>query len=138
MSTDDIHVLSGLVIPASEIIESFSASGGPGGQHANKVSTRVVLRFNAAESAALSESQRERIVARLGPQITVVVDEHRSQMRNRILARERLASRIRGAFVVRRTRRPTTATRGSQIRRLDAKRRRGETKSARRKPSVDD
>lgn len=132
MGHSDLRVKHGLVIPQNELVETFSRSGGPGGQHANKVSTRVEIRFDIAESTVLTEYQRERLTEAFGGEMRVVVDEERSQLRNRTIARERLAGRIRNALVPNKTRRPTRRTRGSQIRRLDAKKRRGQLKSQRR------
>ena len=127
----------GLVIPGVEIEERFSTSGGPGGQHANRSQTRVELRFDVAASPSLSDHQRERLLAALGDEVRVVVDDERSQLRNRTIARERLAGRLRNALAPTKVRRPTRATRGSQVRRLESKRRRGETKQARRRPEHD-
>lgn len=127
-----LRVKHGLVIPDNELVETFSRSGGPGGQHANKVSTRVEIRFDIAGSAVLDDSQRQRLKDAFGDVLRVVVDEERSQLRNRTIARERLAGRIRNALTPTRTRRPTRRTRGSQIRRLEAKKRRGQLKEQRR------
>ncbi len=138
MATEDLQVRPGLVIPAAELDERFSTSGGPGGQHANKTATRVELRFDIAGSSALSEHQRDRLTERFGGEVRVVVDEERSQLRNRALARERLAGRMRNALVPVRSRRPTRPTMGSKRRRLDAKRQRGETKRDRRRPTGED
>lgn len=137
MAVDDLPVRPGLVIPGVEIDERFSTSGGPGGQHANRSQTRVELRFDVAGSPSLSEHQRERLLAALGDEVRVVVDDERSQLRNRTIARERLAGRLRNALAPTKVRRPTRATRGSQVRRLESKRRRGETKQARRRPEHD-
>lgn len=138
MASDDLPVRPGLTIPGGEIDERFSTSGGPGGQHANKVHSRVELRFDIAGSPSLSDHQRDRLQAALGDELRVVVDEERSQLRNRGIARERLAGRIRNALVPTRVRRPTRATRGSKLRRLETKRQRGETKQTRRKPQSED
>lgn len=138
MATEDLQVRPGLVIPAAELDERFSTSGGPGGQHANKTATRVELRFDISGSSALSEHQRDRLTERFGDEVRVVVDEERSQLRNRALARERLAGRMRAALVPVRSRRPTRPTKGSTRRRLEAKRQRGETKRDRRRPTGDD
>ncbi len=138
MATEDLTVRPGLVIPAAELDERFSTSGGPGGQHANKTATRVELRFDIAGSSALSEHQRDRLTERFGGEVRVVVDEERSQLRNRALARERLAGRMRNALVPVRSRRPTRPTKGSTRRRLEAKRQRGETKRDRRRPTGED
>ncbi len=138
MAADDLPVRPGLIIPAGEILERFSTSGGPGGQHANKAATRVELRFDIVGSRTLSEYQRDRLIGVFGPDIRVVVDDERSQLRNRTIARERLAARLRNALVPVRPRRPTRATRGSQVRRMEAKRQRSQTKQTRRRPSHDD
>ncbi len=125
-------------IPRHELAVSFTTSGGPGGQHANKAATRVELSFDVVSSAAFTDAQRERVLAKLGATVRVVADDERSQARNRALAEERLASRLRGALHVPRRRRATKPTRGSQRRRLDAKSRRAELKQQRRRPAVDD
>ncbi|MGB6057129.1 MAG: alternative ribosome rescue aminoacyl-tRNA hydrolase ArfB [Microthrixaceae bacterium] len=138
MAADDLPVRPGLIIPAGEILERFSTSGGPGGQHANKAATRVELRFDIVGSRTLSEYQRDRLIGVFGPDIRVVGDDERSQLRNRTIARERLAARLRNALVPVRPRRPTRATRGSQVRRMEAKRQRSQTKQTRRRPSHDD
>jgi ribosome-associated protein len=125
-------------IPRHELVVSFSASGGPGGQHANKAATRAELTFDVQTSSAFSESQRARVLAKLGPVVRVVADDERSQLRNRALAEERLAAKLRAALHVPRRRRATQPTRGSQRRRVEAKKQRGETKRYRRPPTVDD
>lgn len=135
MGADDLAVRPGLTIPASEIDERFSTSGGPGGQHANKAATRVELRFDIAGSVSLSDHQRQVLTDHFGNDVRVVVDDERSQLRNRTIARERLAGRLRNALVPQRTRHATRPTLGSKRRRLDAKRQRGETKANRRRPS---
>lgn len=135
---EPLVVRPGLEIPAADLEERFTTSGGPGGQHANRSRTRVELRLDLSSCAALSEHQRAVLVERFGPELKVVVDEERSQLRNRAIARERMAARLRSALVPQRTRRATRATRGSQRRRLDAKRQRGEVKQQRRRPRPDD
>jgi ribosome-associated protein len=138
VAADDLTVRPGLVLPAREIEERFSTSGGPGGQHANKAATRVELRFDIAGSPSLSERQRDQLVDKFGSELRVVVDEGRSQLRNRVIARERLAGRLRNGLVTVRPRRATRPTRGSQRRRVEAKRQRSEVKRGRRRPSTDD
>ncbi|MCZ7630555.1 MAG: hypothetical protein M5U19_16630 [Microthrixaceae bacterium] len=91
---DELEVRPGLVIPAVELTERFTPSGGPGGQHANRASTRVELSFDVTASAVLSDAQRGRLIDRIGEVVRVVVDEERSQARNRDIARRRLAGRI--------------------------------------------
>ena len=121
-------------IPLAEIEWSFAPSGGPGGQHANKVHTRAVARLDLAASDALTEAQRARLVARLGPVVTVSVDDSRSQHRNRALALDRLRDQLAEALRVPTARRPSRPTAGSRRRRLEAKRRRSEVKRGRRSP----
>jgi ribosome-associated protein len=140
MGEDDRLVVTDAVrIPRFELHESFSASGGPGGQHANKAATRVELTFDPATSSAFRhETQRTRVVEQLGSPIRVVVDDERSQVRNRAIAEERLVARLRDALRVRPTRRATKPTRGSQRRRLESKAQRSEVKRQRRRPAADD
>ncbi len=123
----------GLVVPAAELVERFSRSPGPGGQSVNTTDSRVELEYDVAASAALSDAQRARLLARLPTaRIRVVASEHRSQTRNRAAARERLAAQLReGLAPPPPSRRPTRPTRGSQQRRLDAKKQRGRTKALR-------
>ncbi len=123
----------GLVVPAAELVERFSRSPGPGGQSVNTTDSRVELEYDVASSTALTDEQRARALARLGaPLLRVVATEHRSQHRNRVAARERLADQLRTALAPPPPRRrPTRPTRGSQQRRLDAKKQRGETKALR-------
>lgn len=137
--TDDRLVVTDAVrIPRYELHVVFSASGGPGGQHANKAATRVELTFDVTTSSAFSQSQRQRVVDKLGDVVRVVADDERSQLRNRSLAEERLASKLRGALHVQRRRRATKPTRGSHRRRLAEKNRRSEIKQQRQRPSGDD
>ena len=127
----------GLVVPAGELVERFSRSSGPGGQSVNTSDSRVELEYDVGTSVALTDDQRRRALARLEGRLTdgrLVVDasEHRSQHRNRVAARERLADLLRSALAPPPpARRPTRPTRGSKQRRLDAKKQRGETKALR-------
>jgi ribosome-associated protein len=131
---DGLKVGRRLVVPAAELQWRFSASSGPGGQHANTANTRVELVFDVAGSAALGPRQRARLLERLGRRVRVVVSDERSQARNRQLARERLAQRLEDALRVERARRPTSPTRASRERRLRAKQQRATRKSERRPP----
>jgi ribosome-associated protein len=125
-------IASGLVIPAEELVERFSRSPGPGGQSVNTTDSRVELVWDPATSAALDDAQRARATASTRGPVSVVASEHRSQHRNRVAARERLADQLRNALAPPPPpRRPTKPTRGSQRRRLEAKKQRGETKSLR-------
>ena len=123
---------AGLVIPDGELAEQFSRSSGPGGQSVNTTDSRVELRFEVGASAAFSESQRRRALERLGPTVVITASEHRSQHRNRLAARERLADRIREALAPPPlTRVPTKPSRAAQRRRVDTKVKRGRTKALR-------
>jgi ribosome-associated protein len=137
-SDDRLRVTDSVLVPRHELVVGFSASGGPGGQHANKAATRVEVSLDLETSAAFTDSQRARVIARLGPVVRVVADDERSQLRNRSLAEERLAEKLRSALHVPRRRRPTQPTRGSQRRRVEAKKQRGATKRGRQPPSIDD
>lgn len=122
----------GLTIPDSELVERFSRSPGPGGQSVNTTDSRVELSWDPSASAALDGRQLTHLLAHWSGPIHVVSHEQRSQHRNRIAARERLALRIRELLAPPPPpRRPTKPTRGSKERRLDAKRQRGQTKQLR-------
>jgi ribosome-associated protein len=129
---------TGVAIPLDEIVVRTSRSSGPGGQHANVTESRVEAVFDVAASGALTDAQKERVIARLGPRVTAVAQEARGQARNRELALERLRERLAAALEVPRSRRPTRPTRASRERRLDEKRRSGARKRARRPPEVDE
>jgi ribosome-associated protein len=129
---EELQVRPGLVIPMSEIELRTSRSSGPGGQHANVTASRVEAVFDVAASTALTEPQRARLTARLGPRVTASAQDTRSQLRNRELALERLSARLAHALEVRRPRMATRPTKASKRRRVDAKKRRGEVKRGRR------
>ena len=136
-----VEVLSvnrSLRIPLDELEWRFSASGGPGGQHANRSNTRVEVRFDVESSPSLGPRQRSRLLERLGPSVRVVVDAERSQLRNRGLALSRLAERLAGALRVDTPRTATRPTAGSRERRLAEKRHRSQRKQQRRRPPADD
>ena len=124
-------------IPLREVVLRASRSSGPGGQHANVTASRIEADFDVGASAALSDEQKQRIIARLGPRVTAVSQESRSQARNREFALERLQRRLTSALAVQRPRRPTKPTRAATQRRLDAKRRQSERKQTRRTPKAD-
>ena len=144
MRRADLRIRRNLVIAAGELVESASRSGGPGGQHVNKTSTRVTLRWNVRDSAALGPTQRARLLARLGPRLTrggdVVVHAGRSRSRakNREAARTRLAEIVREALRVTRRRVPTRPGKTVRERRLQEKKHRGATKRGRSRPRNDD
>ena len=120
-------------IPRSEIELRFSRSSGPGGQHAQKSDTRVEATFDVEGSAALSDAQKRRVIAKAGSVLRAVAQDERSQWRNRELATERLVEALREALRVPRRRKPTKPSKGSVERRLEAKRRRSELKRRRRR-----
>jgi ribosome-associated protein len=134
MSGESIQVTRTVAIPVSEIELRFSRSSGPGGQHAQKTETRVEAIFEVEASAALTPTQKARVTRRAGSVLRAVAQDERSQARNRELAVERLVAALRDALRVERRRRPTKPTPASRERRLEQKRRRGETKQLRRKP----
>jgi ribosome-associated protein len=123
-------------VPLAEIELRTSRSSGPGGQHANVTASRVEAVFDVCASRALTDEQRERIMARLGPVVRAVAQDTRSQMRNRELAVERLRSRLESALTVQRPRRATKPSNASRRRRAESKRRRGEVKRLRRPPEL--
>jgi ribosome-associated protein len=132
-----VRITSSLAVPLAELQFRFSPSGGPGGQNANKVNTRVELRFDVAGSPSLGPRQRARLLDRLGPEVRVVADDERSQLRNRQLAVERFRRRMADALHVDTPRRPTRPSRGAKERRLKAKRQVSERKRNRR-PDIDE
>ena len=134
MEPQSIRVTRSVVLPLAEIELRFSRSSGPGGQHANTAETRVEALFDVAASGALTDVQKRRVLARTGPVLRAVAQDERSQWRNRELAVERVAEQLRTALKVERKRVPTKPSRAAKQRRLEGKRRRGETKKLRRPP----
>jgi ribosome-associated protein len=130
---DPLPIRPGLVLPLAEIELRAARSSGPGGQHANTTESRVEASFDVAASATLSEEQKARVAARLGPRVTATAQDTRSQLRNRELALDRLAARLAHALEVPRPRTATRPTAASRRRRVEGKRRRGEVKRARRR-----
>ena len=135
MEPQSIRVTRSVVLPLAEIDLRFSRSSGPGGQHASTAETRVEALFDVASSAALTDIQKRRVLARTGPVLRAVAQDERSQWRNRELAVERLVEQLRAALRVERKRVPTKPSRAAKERRLESKRRRGETKKLRRPPA---
>jgi ribosome-associated protein len=132
MDGESIRVTRSVVLPPGEIAFRFSRSSGPGGQHAQKSETRVEAVFDVESSTALTEVQKRRVLARVGPVLRAFAQDERSQMRNRELAQERLVEQLRQALKVPRRRVPTRPTEASRERRLEQKRRRSQTKRLRR------
>jgi ribosome-associated protein len=134
LMADELPVRPGVALPLTEIELRTSRSSGPGGQHANVTASRVEAVFDVAASQSLSDAQKARVTARLGPRVTASAQDTRSQLRNRELALERLAARLGHALEVRRPRKETRPTKASKRRRLDAKKRRADVKRDRRRP----
>ena len=140
---DRLEITRTLSIPTAELGVAFSRSSGAGGQNVNKVSTRVEMRFDVAQSISLSEGQRAILLERLASRLTatgvlvVNSDRHRTQGRNREDCQERLAAILAQALKPPPPkRRKTHPGRAAQRRRLDAKKRQGEKKSSRRRPQL--
>jgi ribosome-associated protein len=121
-------------IPMEELEWRFSASGGPGGQHANTANTKAEVRFDVAGSPSLGPRQRARLLERLGPVVRVVASDERSQARNRDLALARLAVRLADGLRIDPVRHPTRPRPSARLNRLADKRRRSETKRLRARP----
>ncbi|MFE5309153.1 alternative ribosome rescue aminoacyl-tRNA hydrolase ArfB [Isoptericola sp. NPDC056605] len=141
---DDPHsglrVTAALVVPERELSWRFSRSSGPGGQGVNTADSRVELSWDVGESRSLTEAQRARVLEHLAGRavrgvVTVAASQHRAQLRNREVARTRLAALVAEALAPPGPRRrPTRPTRGSAQRRIDAKKRRAGVKRMRRPP----
>ena len=132
---ESIRVTRSVLLPLSEVELRVSRSSGPGGQHAQKSSTRVEATLDVQACTALTETQKRRVVARVGPVIRAVAQDERSQLRNRELAVDRLVEKLRAALAVPRRRVPTRRSAASNERRLEGKRRRARTKTLRRPPA---
>ena len=130
-------------IPAAELIVTTSRAGGPGGQHVNKTETKVRVRWNALHSPALTDADKALLERRIGSrlnedgELAVTCEANRDQRRNLAEALERLANIVRDAIKRETPRRKTKPTRGSQRRRLEAKKRRSDIKRDRRAPGLD-
>jgi ribosome-associated protein len=126
--------VSGLSIPLTEVTLRTNRSSGPGGQHANVTASRVEAIFDVRASRTLSDAQRERVLARVGPRVVAISQDGRSQARNRELALARLGERLARALATPKRRRATRPTAASRERRLQGKRRGAERKRERRPP----
>lgn len=125
----------GLVVPDSDLTWRFSRASGPGGQGVNTADSRVQLSFDIVASEAFPEHLKERLRSRLGDEVMVVAAEHRSQLLNRRAAEGRLVRLLEDALRPPPARRvPTKPSKGSQRRRVDAKKKRGATKKLRGRP----
>jgi ribosome-associated protein len=123
-----------LALPIAEITLRTSRSSGPGGQHANVTASRVEAVFDVLASTSLSDTERARLLARVGPRVVTVAQDMRSQARNRELALARLSERLARALADAKQRRATRPSVASRERRLQAKRQAAERKRQRRPP----
>jgi len=132
-----LAVTATIRIPETELVERFTRATGPGGQHVNRTESAVELRFDVANSAALPEVVRSRLLARRDRRLSgdgvlvIQARRFRDQARNRDDARERLAKLIRAATTAPKKRVPTKPTRASRERRLAGKKQRGRLKQTR-------
>lgn len=139
-----IQVTDNLLIPENEISFTASRSGGPGGQNVNKVSSRVTLSFDVAQSAALSEDQKRRVLSELATRVNkdgilrIVSQRTRSQDMNRTDALERFCELLRQALTPQRLRLKTRTPAAAKLRRLEKKKKRTIVKQARSRRGWDE
>jgi len=140
----DLRVSRSLVIPAGELHATASRSSGPGGQHVNKSSTRVTLRWNIEASEVLSDRQRALLLSRLahrltrGGELILHAGRARSRTRNLENARERLSEIVSRGLATTRKRIATRASASARKRRVEQKKRRSSVKHQRRRPGIED
>lgn len=141
MTDDALTINARIRIPPWELTFTTSRSAGPGGQHANKTSSRVTLHWSVPNSCALSDAQKARVLKRLRPRLTqegvlqLHVEDSRSQHRNKEVAKERLKALLLEALKVPKRRKPTRPSKAAKKRRVDDKKSRGAIKKLRGKPS---
>ncbi len=142
--SEELEIKPGVTLPAHELSWAASRSGGPGGQHVNTTSSKVTLRWKVAETQALSEVQRARVMTKLANRITqdgelvLHAESERSQHQNLQQARTQLASLVRQALIVPKKRVATKPSRAAKRKRVDEKKQRGQTKKLRQGPSPHD
>ena len=140
---DDLPINNRFVIPGAELMISASLSGGAGGQHVNKTNSKITLRWNPANSPSIGVYRRNQLLGRLGDRLSksgdliVTAESHRSQKQNIETARNKLADILKAALTPIKKRRPTKPSRSAKRKRLDSKKKRGQTKSNRKKPRLD-
>lgn len=141
---DDISIKNGIVIPAHELEITASRSGGAGGQHVNKTSTRITVRWNVPKSQSIPDEQKQRLLDNLQTELTqegdLIIHESgsRSQQQNKLAALERLAQKVRKALHVPKKRIKSRISQFIKESRLEAKRQRSAIKKMRGKPSYDE
>jgi ribosome-associated protein len=129
-----LFIRARLTIPSDEVALRVTTSGGPGGQHANRSLTRVVVSFDVERSQVLSPADRELLLEKIGTVVRSSASRFRSQGQNRGAALEQLAQKIATALTRLPPRRATKPTKGSKVRRVDDKKARGRVKQQRRTP----
>jgi len=135
---DALVVDDRVAIPRHELLVRASRAGGAGGQHVNKTSSRIEIRWNVRTSTALDEPARARVLAKLASRldgegnVRVVSSEMRSQLQNRTRAEQRLAQLIAKALVVPKARKRTKPSRAAKENRLQEKKKQSERKRNRR------
>jgi ribosome-associated protein len=132
-----LFIRSRLTIPFSEIELRVTTSGGPGGQHANRSLTRVVVSFHVNTSEALSETERALLIEKVGTVVRSSASRYRSQAQNKSAALEQLALKIANGLTRQAPRRATKPTKSSKVRRVDEKKARSRVKENRRRPVSD-
>lgn len=138
-----MKITNSITIDDDELVEDFIRASGPGGQNVNKVASAVQLRFDAANSPAISPELFPKLKKLAGQRMTldgviiITANRFRTQERNREDARERLSALIRQAATPVKKRRPTRPTKGSKERRLSSKKKHAQTKTSRQRPGFD-
>jgi len=136
---EDLPIKNGIVIPSHELEITSSRAGGPGGQHVNKTSTRISIRWNIKTTNALTDEQKERVLEKLQSHLTTQGDliihssESRSQFQNKKIALQHLAEQIRKALIVPKKRVATKVSKTAQEKRLKTKTERSKIKQLRSK-----
>ena len=139
MDENTVQINSKLSIPLAELSFRYSRSSGPGGQHVQKSSTRVELRFDVSSSPSLSDAQRRKILKRLACYVDtagvlhLVSQSERSQLRNKEEVIDRFQTLMRDALKKRKRRKASHPTAESKERQLKEKKQHSQTKKLRRK-----
>jgi len=134
---NDLHIKNGITIPEHELEITASRSGGAGGQHVNKTSSKITIRWNVKNTQALTPEQKERVLQKLHSRLTADGDlivhssASRSQHQNKELALSQLAQEIRKALHVAKKRKPTKVSKETKEKRLYSKKQRGNIKKLR-------
>ena len=141
---NDLHIKNGISIPEDELLITASRSGGAGGQHVNKTSSRITVQWNVRTTRALTEEQRQRVLEKLSSElsnegeVTVHHSSSRSQFQNKKSALDNLADKIRRALHVPKKRLKTGVSKGAKEKRLQSKRLHGAIKKMRSKKDFSD